>query len=305
MGRRWGTMGSMDTDLGSFLRSRRAALSPDEMGLSSYGTRRVPGLRREELAQLAGVSVTYYTRLEQGQSHNASDDVLDAIARALRLSDDEAAHLRDLARPAKRRRRNAPRPESARPGTVQLLSAMDGVAAVAMDRRSDVLAWNKLGHQLLAGHYPLDSPYSSANRPNLTRMLFLDPHSRELHTQWADEAKRSVASLRLVAGRHPNDRHLAELVGELCMKSAEFSALWSRHPVLNCTFGVKHFAHPAVGKMELQFEVMQLPDDSAHRLLMYSAAPGTASEAALRLLAQDLPGDESVIEVVERARRST
>ncbi|WP_026423235.1 helix-turn-helix transcriptional regulator [Actinokineospora inagensis] len=289
----------MDTELGDFLRTRRARLSPEEVGMTSYGARRVPGLRREELAQLAGVSVTYYTRLEQGQSQNASDDVLDAIARALRLDEDETAHLRDLARPGRRKRKPASRPEQARPGTLQLLNAMDGVAAVAMDRRSDVLAWNPLAHQLLAGHYAFDSTSSAANRPNLTRMLFLDPHTRELYSRWNDEAKRSVASLRLVAGRHPDDRHLAELIGELSMRSTEFAALWSRHPVLNCTFGVKHFAHPAVGSLDLHFEVLQMPDHSAHRLLMYSAEPGTPSEAALRLL--DRPAaPRPIAEIIEQ-----
>ncbi|TCO59378.1 helix-turn-helix domain-containing protein [Actinocrispum wychmicini] len=181
----------MDTELGDFLRPRRARLRPEEVGISSYGARRVPGLRREELAQLAGVSVTYYTRLEQGQSQNASDDVLDAIARALRLNDDETAHLRNLARPAKRKRRQATRPEATRPTTRQLIAAMDGVAVVAvvaMDRRSDVLAWNRLGHQLLAGDYHAESPYSAATRPNLTRMLFLDEHTRELYSRWEVEA---------------------------------------------------------------------------------------------------------------------
>jgi hypothetical protein len=228
--------------------------------------------------------------------------VLDAIARALRLDDDETAHLRDLARPARRVRRAAPQPEAARPGTVQLIESMDGVAAVAMDRCSDVLAWNPLGRQLLAGHYTADSPRSPTHRPNLTRMLFLDPHTRELYTRWDEEARRSVASLRLVAGRHPDDRQLAELIGELSMKSAEFSALWSRHPVLNCTFGVKHFTHPIVGQLELQFEVMTMPDDSAHRILIYSAESGTPSEAALRLLRHTDQSSGSITELVERAR---
>ncbi|MGM1065455.1 helix-turn-helix transcriptional regulator [Saccharothrix sp. Mg75] len=295
----------MDTELGDFLRSRRAALRPEELGLASYGSRRVPGLRREELAQLAGVSVTYYTRLEQGQSQNVSDNVLDAIARALRLNDDEVAHLRDLAKPIRRKRANPARAEAVRTSTAQLISAMEGVAVVAMDRRSDVLAWNAMGHQLLAPHYAADSPRSSAERPNLTRMLFLDQATRELYVNWEDEAKRSVASLRLVAGRHPDDRHLAELIGELCMKSQFFSALWSRHPVLNCTFGVKYFAHPQVGRLELQFEVVQMPDDSAHRILMYSAEPGTPAEAALRLLGRG-QADEAAVpipRVVERSHR--
>lgn len=274
-------------ELADFLRTRRARLHPKDVGLVSYGARRVPGLRREELAQLAGVSVTYYTRLEQGQSQNVSDEVLDAIARALRLDQDETAHLRNLARPA--RHRSRPRPadhaQCARTGLRQLVAAMDKVPAVAMDRRSDVLAWNPLGHALLAGHFDASSPYTETNRPNLTRMLFLDPHTRELYPNWDDEAMRSVASLRLVAGRHPDDRHLSELLSELSLQSAAFAALWSSHPVLNCTFGSKHFHHPLVGPMELAFEMVQLPDDSSHRVLMYSAEAGTPSDAALRMLA--------------------
>ncbi|MFI9008142.1 helix-turn-helix domain-containing protein [Actinosynnema sp. NPDC053489] len=295
----------MDTELGDFLRSRRGGLRPEELGLASYGSRRVPGLRREELAQLAGVSVTYYTRLEQGQSQNVSDNVLDAIARALRLTDDEIDHLRDLAKPTRRKRANPARAEAVRPSTAQLIGAMEGVAVVAMDRRSDVLAWNALGHQLLAPHFAADSPGSAAQRPNLTRMLFLDQATRDLYVNWEDEARRSVASLRLVAGRHPDDRHLAELIGELCMKSRFFATLWSRHPVLNCTFGVKYFAHPQVGRLELRFEVVQMPDNSAHRMLMYAAEPGTPAEAALRLLGRgpvDEPS-ESIPGVVERSHR--
>ncbi|TCO59179.1 helix-turn-helix domain-containing protein [Actinocrispum wychmicini] len=268
-------------ELGEFLRTMRARLRPESVGVTSYGARRVPGLRREELAQLAGVSVTYYTRLEQGQSQNASDDVLDAIARALQLNEDETAHMRDLARPTKRKRRPV-RQESLRPGVRQMIAAMQGVAAVAMDRTSDVLAWNTLGHQVLAGHCPYDIPDN--DRPNLTRMLFLDAHTRELYTRWDEEAKRSVASLRLVAGRYADDRRLAELVGELSLKSPEFASLWSRHPVLNCTTGTKYLHHPVIGRLELRFEMLQLPDDSGQRVLVYSAEPGSPSEAALRLL---------------------
>jgi transcriptional regulator with XRE-family HTH domain len=277
----------MDSELGDFLRTRRARLRPADVGVASFGARRVPGLRREELAQLAGVSVTYYTRLEQGQSKNASDEVLDAIARALHLDADETAHLRNIARPADRKRRASPRSETARPGVRQLISSMDGVAVALMDRRNDVLAWNRLGHELLASHYAFDSTNSVNTRANMTRMHFLDPHTRELFVRWDEEAKRTVASLRLLAGTYPDDRHLAELVGELCMKSPEFSVLWSRHRVLNCRFGVKVFAHPVVGLMELNFEVAHLPDEG-HRLIMYSAEPGTSSEAALRLLDQSV-----------------
>ena len=278
----------MDTPsvLGDFLRSRRARLQPEDVGLQAYGARRrVPGLRREELAQLAGVSVTHYTRLEQGQSTNASDAVLDAIARALRLNADETAHLRDLARPAVPTRQAPLRPDHARPAVTQLIAAMTDVPAVILDRRNDVLAWNPLGHALLAWHIDFSSPRSPSERPNLTRMLFLDEHTRELHTAWEEEAKTSVAALRLIAGRHPDDRRLAELIGRLAMKSDEFAAMWSRHPVRSCTSGTKVLHHPFVGALELSFESMQLADGSGQRMLAYSAPAGSASEAGLQLLA--------------------
>ena len=280
----------MDTpnELGDFLRSRRARLQPEDVGLVGYGVRRrVPGLRREELAQLAGVSVAYLTRLEQGQSSNASEDVLEALARALRLNEDEQAHLRNLSRPTRRRRAAAPA-EYARPGVRQLINAVQDVPAVAVDRRSEVLAWNPLAHALLAGHVAPDSPDRPADRPNLPRMLFLDEHTRELYSCWDEEARRMVASLRLVAGRFPEDRRLAELIGELSMKSTEFASLWSRHPVYNCTSGTKMFHHPLVGDMVLSFEAMQMSDDSGHRILMYSAEPGSPSQAALLLLTAEV-----------------
>ncbi|MFF3274213.1 helix-turn-helix domain-containing protein [Streptomyces chrestomyceticus] len=283
----------MDTtaELGNFLRTRRARLQPEDVGLVSYGARRrVPGLRREELAQLAGVSVAYYTRLEQGQSHNASDGVLDALARALRLSPDERAHLRDLARPARTRRRPAVRPDKARPGTLQLLAALGDVPAVALGRRFEVLAWNPAGHALIAGHLDFDSPGRPLDRPNTQRLLFLDPHTRELYPDREAETRRAVAALRMAAGQHPDDQQLAGLIGELSMKSAEFSALWTRHAVSNCSFGVKSFHHPLVGAMELDFEMLQTPDASGQGLLMFTARTGSPSEAALRLLAaQRLP----------------
>jgi transcriptional regulator with XRE-family HTH domain len=271
--------------LGEFLRSRRGKLSPQEVGLTSYGTRRVPGLRREELAQLAGVSATYYTRLEQGHSMRASEAVIDALARALDLDDDERAHLHDLARPAPRKARGrAARPATARPGIRQLIDAMDNVPAVVLGTRNEVLAWNTLGHLLLAGHLDFEAPARPADRPNLTRMLFCDPHHRDLHRDWRGEAARAVASLRLMAGRHKNDRELAELIGELTMNSPEFAALWAKHPVSNCVSGTKQFRHPEVGDLSLDFEAVLLPDEPGQRILAYTAKPGSASEAGLRLL---------------------
>ncbi|MFI1968915.1 transcriptional regulator [Streptomyces cinnamoneus] len=272
-------------DLGHFLRTRRAALRPEDVGLVAYGrTRRVPGLRREELAQLAGVSVAYYTRLEQGQSHNASDEVLDALARALRLTRDEHAHLRNLARPARAGRLPAVRPATAAPGVRQLVAAL-AVPAVIVDHRFDVLGWNPLGHALLAGHLDAGSPERPGERPNLQRLFFLDPHARELYPRWEAEARRAASSLRLAAGEHPDDRRLAELVGELTMKSPEFAALWSRHPVRGCASGSKCFHHPVVGAMELSFEMLRLPDTGGQGVLAFSAEAGSADEAALRLLA--------------------
>ncbi len=271
--------------LGDFLKSRRARLSPGDAGIASFGARRVPGLRREELAQLAGVSTTYYTRLEQGHSLNASRSVIEALARALRLSDDERAHLIDLARPASGARPPRARPEAAQPSTSRLIDAIVDVPAVALGRRTEVLAWNRLGHRLLAGHYAADSVARPTERPNLTRMLFLDAHTRELYVDWPREAARAVASLRLVAGRFPEDRALEELVGELSVKSREFARLWAKRPVENCVSGRKRFRHPEVGELELEFQVLALPDDSGQRLLTYTAEPGTPAAASLRLLA--------------------
>ena len=271
--------------LGEFLRSRRALLTPEDVGIPSYGARRVPGLRREELAQLAGVSPTYYTRLEQGQSNNASESVVDSLARALQLDDDERAHLYDLARPTPAKRRRARRPDSARASTVRLVNAMTEIPAVVLGRRTEVLAWNALGHLLLAGHLDFHAPSRPSDRPNLTRMLFLDAHTRDLYPAWDEEAARAVASLRLVAGRYRDDRELADLVGELALNSDEFAALWSKHPVANCLSGIKRFRHPEVGEFEAEFEALQLPDDSGQRIMTYTATPGSPAEAALRLLA--------------------
>ncbi|MFC5908638.1 helix-turn-helix transcriptional regulator [Streptacidiphilus monticola] len=273
-------------ELGDFLKSRRAALRPEDVGLTAHpGRRRVAGLRREELAALANVSLTHYTRLEQGRAVGVSEGLLEAIARTLRLTEDETAHLKDLARPAAL----MPRPASLRVSHAsasarQLLRAMTDVPALVMDRRNDVLAWNHLGHALLAGHLPPDSPDSPAARPNMTRMLFLDEQYRRLYTNWHDQAQLAVAALRLVAGRHPDDRSLAELIGQLTMNSDEFATLWARHPVRTCTSGVKQLRHPLVGAMELSFENLVIPGSAGQHLIAYTAEPGSPSEAALRLL---------------------
>lgn len=273
------------TELGEFLRSRRDRLTPDEVGLHSYGRRRVPGLRREELAQLAGVSMTYLTRLEQGQSQNASNAVIDALARALRLDPDERTHLFDLAHPDPPRRPEQAAPELAQPGAVQLLNAMDGVPALLLGRFHDILAWNPLGHRLLAGHLETTAPSEPQGRPNHLRLFFLDPHTRELYRNWEDEAALAVASLRFVAAQYPDDRRLYELMGDLSVNSTDFARLWAGHEVRLCTSGTKRLRHPEVGDLDLDYEVLHLPEGTGQRILTLTARPGSSSEAALRLLA--------------------
>jgi transcriptional regulator with XRE-family HTH domain len=271
--------------LGEFLQSRRAALRPADVGLATYGERRrVAGLRREELAQLAGVSVSYYIRLEQGQSQNASDEVLAALSRALRLSELERRHLFTLARPDAPAAPRAPEVEWARPGVRQLLDAMHDVPAVVLGRFGDVLAWNRLGHAFLAGHVEATRVERPGERPNKVRMLFLDAHMRELYVHWLDKTRESVAYLRMLAGRHADDPALAALVGELCVRSPRFAQLWADHAIDECQASVREFRHPVVGRLTLTQEVMR-PDASDQLFLTWTAAPGSPSQAALQLLA--------------------
>jgi transcriptional regulator with XRE-family HTH domain len=273
-------------ELGEFLRSRRSRLSPEKVGARTYGERRrVPGLRREELAQLAGVSVAYYTRLEQGLSRNASDGVLDALARALRLDADESNHLRALARPARAEIPPRHKTERARPAVRTMLAGIGDAPAVLIGYRNDVLAWNRLGHALLFSQLPFDGPDQASTRPNWIRLIFCDPHMREFYVDWKAKAQDAVAYLRLASGQHPNDPRLATLIGDLSVNSPEFSKLWTRHIVRQCRSSVRDFRHPLVGGLSLNEEVMELVQDAGQRVVLYSADPGSPSEAALRLLA--------------------
>ncbi|MFH8488271.1 helix-turn-helix transcriptional regulator [Streptomyces longisporoflavus] len=268
-------------ELSEFLRTRRARLQPEDVGLPNFGRhRRVPGLRREELAQLAGVSVAYYTRLEQGNGRNVSGEVLDAIARALRLTDAEHAHLTHLAKPKQHKKKRAARPQHVRPALLQLMDAMEGVPAYVVGRRSDILGWNRMAAALF-GDWGALPP----EERNWARICFLHPESRALFRDWDQKASDMVSFLRMEAGCFPNDPRLSALVGELSVKSEEFRSLWATHDVREKGHGVKRMHHTLVGDMTLSFETLRLPDDHDQSLVTYHAEPDSASADALRLLA--------------------
>lgn len=267
------------TELSEFLRSRRARLSPEDVGLTPHGgRRRVPGLRREELAQLAGVSVAYYTRLEQGRGQNVSSSVLDAIADALSLSRAERDHLNHLVRPCRTRKPQV-RAQRVRPAVQQLIDSMD-VPAYVVGRRLDVIAWNRMACALLGDYAAVP-----AHQRNMAWQIFLDPATRELYVEWERKAADIVAFLRLDAGRCPDDPLLTALVGELSVKSQEFRELWATHDVQDKGFGVKRLHHPVVGPLTLAYETLVLPADAGQQLITYHAEPGSASAESLRLLA--------------------
>ena len=184
----------------------------------------------------------------------------------------------------KAKRRAPSKPDQATPGTIRLLNAMANVPTVVMGRRNEVLAWNPLGHLLVAGHTDFDAPTHVFDRPNLTRMLFLDPHTKDLYRVWRDEASLAVASLRFIAAQHQDDAELTQLIGELTLKSPDFAAMWTKHPVQQCVSGLKRFHHPEVGDLDLSFEVLHLPGASGHRMITHAAEPGSTDAAALELL---------------------
>lgn len=273
-----------NAELRDFLRTRRARLNIDDVDIGGTGRpRRVPGLRREEVAQLAGVSVDYYSRLEQGRHLNVSDEVLDAVARALQLDETERAYLFRIAKTNVRRPgRRTPAPvQRVRPGVWRILETLDDVTpAFVFGRRMDVLAANKLARALLTdfGALPLRDR-------NLLRYTFLDESTRELFVDWEGVAKDNVGTLRLDAGRHPDDPVLMELVGELSVKSPEFRRWWADHNVRERTHGTKHYHHPLVGEITLQYESVALLGDPDQTLCLYTAEAGSPSETALQLLA--------------------
>ncbi|MEK2493224.1 helix-turn-helix transcriptional regulator [Kitasatospora purpeofusca] len=271
------------TELSEFLRSRRARLRPADVGLPDYGgRRRVPGLRREELAQLAGVSTAYYVRLEQGNGDNVSTAVLEAIARALRLEPAEREHLLRITRPVRRRpgRGRPMRTQEVRPELTQLLDAMDGVPAYILGRRLDVLAWNRLGNSVIG-----DVAALPPERRNLAWQVFFEPGARELYLDWEGKAADLVGMLRLDAGRDPDDPRLTSLIGELSVKSEDFRRLWAAHNVLDKGHGVKELRHPVVGRLTLRYETFRPAGDPDQVLVAYHAEPDSPSAESLRLLA--------------------
>ncbi|MGW0080591.1 helix-turn-helix domain-containing protein [Streptomyces sp. NPDC003393] len=267
-------------ELSEFLRTRRARLQPEDVGLPHYGRhRRVPGLRREELAQLAGVSVAYYTRLEQGNGQGVSAEVLDSIARALRLTDAEYAHLTHLAKPKHKRKQAAPT-QQVRASLRQLLDTMDTVPAYIVGRRGELLAWNRMAAAVFG-----DWSRMPAQDRNWARMIFLKPEYRDLFLDWQQKAIDVVCALRMEAGCCPEDPRLSALVGELSVKSEDFRRLWAAHDVKEKSHGVKRLRHPLVGEMDLRCESFKLADDADQSMVVYHAEPGSPSAEALRLLA--------------------
>ncbi len=274
-----------------FLASRRARITPERAGLPVYGgtNRRVPGLRREEVALLAGVSVDYYTRLERGNLHGASESVLEALAEALQLDEAERVHLFDLARaanasgPARSRSRRAPAP-TLRPAVQRILDALDAPAFVR-NGRLDILGANLMGRALYSPIF--DSTERPAGAPvNTARFHFLDPAAPDYWGErWEKVAHDAVAILRTEAGRNPYDQALTHLVGELSTRSEDFRRMWASHDVRLHRSGTKIFHHPAVGKLELDYEALMLPADTGLQMNVYTAAPSTPSADALKLLA--------------------
>lgn len=281
------------SEVREFLSTRRGRIKPDQAGLPAFGgNRRVPGLRREEVALLAGVSVDYYTRLERGDLSGASESVLDSLARALQLDEAETSHLFDLARTASASpvaRTSRRRSDAIRPSIQRLLDAITEAPALIRNNYFDYVAANRLGHALY-------SPVFAESAPNSARFAFLNPAARDFYIEWDQNTKDLVATMRGEAGRHPYDKRLTDLVGELSTRSERFRTLWAAHNVRYHRSGVKKIHHPVVGDIELTYEAFDLPADPGLSLSTYTAEPGSRSADALKLLASwaassDSPAD--------------
>jgi transcriptional regulator with XRE-family HTH domain len=277
------SLGGVRGEIRQFLTTRRARITPQQAGLPNYSSkRRVPGLRREEVALLAGISIEYYTRLERGDARGVSADVLDGIARALQLDDVERAHLTDLVRTANATRpaRRRPTQQQVRPSVQRVLDSMTGTAAFVRNGRLDILSANQLGYALYAPVF-LDPV-----RPvNLARFVFLTQRSTEFYRDWDGIAHAAVGSLRAEAGRDPYDRALSDLVGELSTRSEEFRVRWAAHDVKYYRSGIQPFHHPLVGDLTLNYDALEIPADPGQTIVAYTAEPDSPSQQALNLLA--------------------
>ncbi|WP_329039022.1 helix-turn-helix transcriptional regulator [Streptomyces sp. NBC_01725] len=276
------------SDIRDFLTTRRAKITPERAGLPTSGRRRVPGLRREEVAVLAGVSTEWYTRLEKGHINGVSEDVLDAVARALHLDEDERTYLFDLARAAQPASRTPRRRKAVDvPDRVQwLLDSMTLSAAFVTNGRLDIVATNALARALFAPMFT-SATADERGRPNFARYYFLDPGSHHFVTDWESAVSITTALLRTEAGRYPDDKALRELIGELSTVSTDFRARWAAHDVRVHHGGVKSFHHPDAGLLQLIYQPLDLPLSTreAHSLTIYTAEPGTPDEDRLKLLA--------------------
>ncbi|WP_444963810.1 helix-turn-helix transcriptional regulator [Nocardiopsis sp. M1B1] len=264
-----------------FLVTRRARVTPEQAGIPAYGDdRRVPGLRREEVAMLAGVSIDYYTRLERGNIGGASDSVLEAVSRALMLDEVERAHLFDLARAASgaRARPAEPPVPAVRPSVQRMLDAMD-TPAVVHNARQDLVAANRLGRALYAPHFDTER-----RTPNTARFIFLDPRARDYYVDWPLARRTTAAMMRLEAGRNPLDGELTALIGELSARSGVFARDWARHNVHSHRTGTKAFRHPDVGLVEVTFDVFEPAGEERLWIVTYTVEPGTPSADAFALL---------------------
>ena len=277
--------GDVRTDIREFLSTRRARISPEQAGLPIYGgaRRRVTGLRREEVALLAGISTEYYTRLERGNATGMSESVIEGIAHALQLDEAERTHLLDLIRSAgttRRPPRRRPTPQRVRPTVQRVVDSMSGTPAFVLNGRLDVLTANALGYALFA---PI---FADPVRPsNTARFVFLDPHATSFFRAWDTVANDTVATLRAEVGRDPYDRQLSDLIGELSTRSDEFRVRWAAHNVRIHATGIKLLNHPVVGDLDLPFVSFPLASDPSQSLLTYTAEPGSPSQDALNLLA--------------------
>jgi transcriptional regulator with XRE-family HTH domain len=267
----------MDSDnpLGRFLRARRALVQPQDTGLPAGTRRRVAGLRREEVAVLAGVSTDYYVRLEQGRERHPSAQVIDALARALGLDEEAVDHLNRLARPVAGASRPPAWPERVSPVLLRMMEGWHSTPAVVLGRCLTVLAHNALGRALFAGH---------THSGDLLRLVFLDPDGRQFYPDWERVAVNTVAGLRSAAGTDHDDPRLIAAVGELSLKSEEFRRLWARHDIRQKTRETKCFRHPLVGELTLDYESLTVNSAPGQQLVVYQAEAGSPSEQALSLL---------------------